>query len=634
MITCRVLGPPEVRVTDGEPPAGLLWRKHLALLVYLARSPKQTRTREHLMTLLWGEKPETAARQSLREAMRILRKAIGDDQLIADADRVTLAAGAVALDTDRLDALRNAGKWSEAAGLVTGEFMEGFGVPDASPFEDWLAAERLTWRRRGAEVLAHAAEDLLARGRVGEACEWTLRAVDLDPGSEVAVRAAMRALALGGDRAQALECYERFAKRMRTLHAEPEAATTALAERVRGEREWKLDAAEIPDLEAPGAETRRAPLVGRDAELSMLLHAAKTAAANRTATALIVEAAPGAGKSRLLSEVAARCRLDGWSVATLRAVPADADTPWSGVLGIARGGLLRAHGVAAASSGALAAFAAEIPEWADRFGGARATPLSLAAALADVLRAATGEQPVLLVVDDAHWLDPESLRALVGVTRDLEKHPFAIAVGIQPEPSREELDDLRTRISREVEGAVVTLGPLSEAAMDALVVWALPDLEPDKSDRLVRRLIVDSAGLPLLAVELLHAVALGLDLGTIAGTWPEPMKTLDQTLPGDLPDTIVAAIRVGFRRLTPSAQQSLAAAAVLGEPVDPAVLARATELSDTVLYSTLDELEWKRWLSADSRGYHFVARVVRKVIARDMLTEGQRQRVLEAASTT
>jgi hypothetical protein len=45
----------------------------------------------------------------------------------------------------------------------------------------------------------------------------------------------------------------------------------------------------------------------------------------------------------------------------------------------------------------------------------------------------------------------------------------------------------------------------------------------------------------------------------------------------------------------------------------------------------LDELEWHRWLVAEPRGYSFVARIVRRVIERDMVTAGQRRRVLAAA---
>ena len=51
MIVCRTLGPIEVTVDGAPAPPEMLWRKHLALLVYLARSPRQTRSREHLIGL-------------------------------------------------------------------------------------------------------------------------------------------------------------------------------------------------------------------------------------------------------------------------------------------------------------------------------------------------------------------------------------------------------------------------------------------------------------------------------------------------------------------------------------------------------------------------------------------------------
>ena len=44
----------------------------------------------------------------------------------------------------------------------------------------------------------------------------------------------------------------------------------------------------------------------------------------------------------------------------------------------------------------------------------------------------------------------------------------------------------------------------------------------------------------------------------------------------------------------------------------------------------LDELEWQRWLTAEPRGYTFVARIVRDVVDRDMVTPGQRQRIKDA----
>ena len=73
----------------------------------------------------------------------------------------------------------------------------------------------------------------------------------------------------------------------------------------------------------------------------------------------------------------------------------------------------------------------------------------------------------------------------------------------------------------------------------------------------------------------------------------------------------------------------LAAAAVLGDRVKSATLQRTTGLAAADVNAALDELEWQRWLVAEPRGYGFVARIVRDVVARDMLTKGQRQRILE-----
>jgi hypothetical protein len=127
-----------------------------------------------------------------------------------------------------------------------------------------------------------------------------------------------------------------------------------------------------------------------------------------------------------------------------------------------------------------------------------------------------------------------------------------------------------------------------------------------------------------------HAITQGLDVGSAQVVWPSPFKTLDQTRPGDLPDTIVAAIRVGFNALSLNATTALKAAAVLGDRVTAKRIGRGTGLDGTPLHAALDELEWRRWLVADARGYSFVARIMREVVERDMLRDGERQRILNA----
>jgi DNA-binding SARP family transcriptional activator len=133
MITIRTLGPVEVLVDDGPAPAELLWRKHLALLVYLARSPSLVRSREHLVGLLWGEKPEAAARHSLNEALRILRRCCGETGVEATAQQVRLNDGGIAIDTAEFEKLAAAQDWAAAAALVSASSWKASRCPANGP---------------------------------------------------------------------------------------------------------------------------------------------------------------------------------------------------------------------------------------------------------------------------------------------------------------------------------------------------------------------------------------------------------------------------------------------------------------------------------------------------------------------
>ena len=89
ILRLAVLGPPLVE-HQGEALV-LPTRKTLALLIYLALSPNRVRTRDHLRGLLWPENDEERARRSLNEAIRRLRRALGDGRLISDGDSVAIA---------------------------------------------------------------------------------------------------------------------------------------------------------------------------------------------------------------------------------------------------------------------------------------------------------------------------------------------------------------------------------------------------------------------------------------------------------------------------------------------------------------------------------------------------------------
>src|SRR2546426_12441523 len=106
----------------------------------------------------------------------------------------------------------------------------------------------------------------------------------------------------------------------------------------------------------------------------------------------------------------------------------------------------------------------------------------------------SSDLPVLVLVDDAQWVDRESLLALGAVARDLTPAPLFFLFTITAQPPRAELDALRVRIGRELLGAAVRLESLSGDALRALARWALPGYNDVELDRVARRAATDSAG--------------------------------------------------------------------------------------------------------------------------------------------
>lgn len=603
MIHLSILGPPEVTV-DGEiAPKELMWRKNLGLLAYIARSPNGRRSREHLALMFWGDKPEADARHSLNEALRVIRKQLPEGVLPADGDYVILESGNVTVDLDEFSAHVEAGELQQADGLIRGELMDGFGIPDSNEFEDWLSAERRIWRRHCLAALESIAASKLEEGDLGAARNVAHRAAMLDPVADMPVGILMHCESLRGDPSAALATYQAFVDRLECdLGLEPPEKLKDLANRIRKQRE--VADAEIRSEEA--GLSRRLPLTGRGVELKHGVDAIRACRRDSSGTLLVITGGIGTGKTRLAEEIILRAELDGFHVARVRCDDADRTT----------------------RHGALCALVADTELFGEgaRFDG----PDDFGTAVCE----AAERTPVLIWVDSAEYLDPDSYVAIGPLLRRFADHRVTIMLSATDAPRLPELDELTGRIGRDIAGELIPLDSLGDAALVKLARCALPEWDDDAIDRLARRLYSDSAGLPLLAIDLLHALRLGLDLaGDEARPWPEPARTMEQTFPGDIPATLTAAIRVGFRRLSDEAQEVLKLSSLTDARVTADLLERVTDLERTQLMEALDELEWRRWLIAEPRGYDFVARLHREVIERDMMTKGQRQRLQERLAT-
>src|SRR6266496_1201877 len=89
----RLLGRLELSFDDGTS-VRLSTRKAGALIAYLAMTPAHTASREELATMLWGSCSDQQARQSLRQALVLLRKDLKQPDFIrSNTDRVELLSG-------------------------------------------------------------------------------------------------------------------------------------------------------------------------------------------------------------------------------------------------------------------------------------------------------------------------------------------------------------------------------------------------------------------------------------------------------------------------------------------------------------------------------------------------------------
>jgi DNA-binding SARP family transcriptional activator len=77
------------RIESETRPVHLPTRKVESLLAYLVLR-SEDHTREQLAALFWGDVTDTQARASLRNALAILRRQLGEELLVTDCDTVQL----------------------------------------------------------------------------------------------------------------------------------------------------------------------------------------------------------------------------------------------------------------------------------------------------------------------------------------------------------------------------------------------------------------------------------------------------------------------------------------------------------------------------------------------------------------
>lgn len=220
---------------------------------------------------------------------------------------------------------------------------------------------------------------------------------------------------------------------------------------------------------------------------------------------VVVEGAAGRGKSALLAAACEQARSGGLRVLTARGSELERGLAFGAVRQLFETVVTRA---APAERDALLAGAAAPAAWVVAPAVERGAPRTRAeagfAALHAIYWLATNlslARPLLLAVDDLHWADAASMRALAYLARRIGELPIALVVALRPdEPGTpvELLDELRA----EPEAGRIYLRPLRFESSAAIVRESIPDAD----DALCSACFEASAGNPFYLRELIRAI--------------------------------------------------------------------------------------------------------------------------------
>src|SRR5712692_7894987 len=708
LLHLAVLGPPEA-FHDGSRLTFAL-RKAQALLLYLAVEGGM-HLRSKLAALLWPDSEPHDARNALRNALALLRRLLADaspvghSHLLSEGELLGLNRQApIELD---LQVVQRAYKEAQlyatlpaepqrtalltqvqhALTLVRGSFLDGFVLGEDAPFDEWLAQQQQQWQVRLLLLFDRLSAWQEVAGEAEQARATLTRWLGLDPLSEEAYRRLMRVHLALGNASAAWQVYATCRARLaEELGVMPSAETVALAKHIRA----TATARQGNSLARPSTATRAqsrppaelvAPLVGRATAFSQLVGRYQQARLGQP-QAMLVVGETGIGKTRLAHEFVAWARAQDADVLSGQAFEAGGRLPYQLLVGALRPRLEKENAPEDLLDDLwLAELSRLLPELRVRYPDLL-TPTQdeltakgqLFEAVARLLDALARRAPLVLLLDDLHWVDEASLDLLRYLERSWIKHgSHVLLLGTVRSDQLELNPTLAAQLSdlgRDLPFGQVTLQALSKAEtlqlLEAMVgeeeestrsggeqrehgpvrlSTAGPGAHPSTKlemplVRLGDFLFAQTGGQPFYLLEtlkLLRDRELLVPRLSADGTWKlEPSEEMAAAVAQErsrrelLPLSVRAIILARRGKLSPAARQVVMAGAVLGNPASAPCLWRLAEMGVQTGVEALEEAVSSGILREEIVGvgrpstYRFAHELMRDVVYTE-LGEARRQ---------
>ncbi|HEV2180362.1 MAG TPA: AAA family ATPase [Gemmatimonadaceae bacterium] len=440
--------------------------------------------RHRIIELLWPRASVQRANHRLRQTLYRLNT-LGA-ALRSDRGHITLPARSAQSDFGEVLAAGRSADPHRVAELVQGPFLPGYAPRFSPSFSEWLERERDVVTSGLRRVLVAAIGTQRERNDWAAVERLATRCLLLDPLNEEATLALAEAAAFHGSKVRALEILDSYLRELGPAAGDIRVPATLLRRR-------------IAEAYRAAPEQQRASQLGRDQEMQDMKRVLHGLFAAHGETCLVC-GEEGIGKTRFAAEVACAAQLDGIKVVRLEREAHDVERPLAGIIEVVR--RLRAmRGAIAVAEGSkrtldavlIATEPAAGPELVDTDQlGAR-----LRVALIDLLDAVSHEQPVVLIIEDAQWLDRASWTCVRAVSRWAIKHRALVVLTARQSDTAQQFDcadDVRPRLVR--------LKPLDEPASRALVQRIVSGSARDGNEPFTEWCVARGGGNPYVLTEL------------------------------------------------------------------------------------------------------------------------------------
>jgi len=526
-----------------------------------------------------------------------------------------------------------------------GEFLEGFSLPDAPAFDDWISTQRGACLRQLEATYDRLSQHLLSMHDSAMAVETAAHWVTRAPLSEQAYRRLMAAQTLNGQRPAALLTYHQLQETLKhELDLQPGRETVLLANSIDQGR----IGAERPDS-SPGTtrvssvdRQRRLtlPLVGRSAEHSHLVDSFHQIGGEKSQAVVLIGAA-GVGKTSLVDA------FKDWALL---------DTPetevWQGQA-FETGGRLAYQPVVEAfrirldqvnapedllEDAWLAELSQLMPELRARYpdlpmpltGNANFVRARLFESIATLGNALAGQHPSVFILDDMQWADADTRDLIHYLARRWAemKAPILLLLTVRQEAYAADasLREWLTRLERDTSLTRLLLDNLSGAAVEDLIS-RLTGKGADKTatSAFGAWLWAETRGLPFFIEALLQMlieqgvlVAVG-DQGP-AYDFTSALEHVRSLAQAPLPPGVREVIRARLEQHSKEAGALLLAAAVLGQACTFEHMCQIADLQETDALESLEALLDGRLLTeqpSDRKPYTLSHDYIREVVYTD-----------------